>query len=245
MKSDDKSREHSHYPEIPQSSRRDFVKTTLAAASGMALLATQSACNSHAADGATAGGAVVSSLDAKRAALLVMHYQTDILNLFPAVASGLVSNTASLIAQARALGISIVFVRVAFSAGYPEVSPRNKNGTGLAQTGLFVSDDIHPGLGRTADDRLIISRRVSAFYGTELDLFLRARGIETLLLVGIASSGVVLSTIAYASDADYRLFTIKDCCYDPDETAHERLCATAFGTRSTVIHSAEIESYFR
>ena len=47
-------------------------------------------------------------------------------------------------------------------------------------------------------------------------------------MAGIASTGVMLSSIAYASDADFRLYTVKDCCYDPDPVVHEHLFATAF-----------------
>ncbi|MOA66048.1 Isochorismatase family protein [compost metagenome] len=68
---------------------------------------------------------------------------------------------------------------------------------------------------------------------------LSAQGIDTLMMVGIASTGVVLSSVAYASDADFRLLTVKDCCYDPDEVVHERLFATAFESRTTVLTLAE------
>jgi len=44
---------------------------------------------------------------------------------------------------------------------------------------------------------------------------LRARGIETLILTGIATSGVVLSTLRHAADADYRLLVVGDCCPKP------------------------------
>jgi len=58
-------------------------------------------------------------------------------------------------------------------------------------------------------------------------------------MVGIASTGVMLSSIAHASDADYRLFTVKDCCYDPDSIVHEHLFSTAFASRTTVLALAD------
>lgn len=61
-------------------------------------------------------------------ALLVMHYQTDILGLFPSVAPELLANTRRLCDAARAGGIGVWFANLRFSPGYPEVSPRNKNG---------------------------------------------------------------------------------------------------------------------
>jgi len=51
-------------------------------------------------------------------------------------------------------------------------------------------------------------------------MILRAKEIDTLVLFGIATSGVVLSTLLDASDADYRLIVVKDCCLDNDADVH-------------------------
>ena len=64
-------------------------------------------------------------------ALVVMHYQTDILGLFPSVAPTLLANTRKLCDAARAGGVHVCFANLRFSPGYPEVSPRNKNGQGI------------------------------------------------------------------------------------------------------------------
>ncbi|GAB1577759.1 isochorismatase family cysteine hydrolase [Bordetella petrii] len=172
-------------------------------------------------------------------ALLVMHYQTDILRLFPAVAPLLLANTRKLCDAARRRGVGVYFAKIHFSPGYPEVSPLNKNGQGMKQLGLFVDDHISPELDRRADEPVILAHRASVFYGTDLQARLGARGIDTLLMAGIASTGVVLSSVAHASDADFRLFTVKDCCYDPDQVVHEHLFSTAFESRTTVLSLAE------
>ncbi|MCY1542915.1 Phenazine biosynthesis protein PhzD1 [compost metagenome] len=177
----------------------------------------------------------LTTLTPSKAALLVMHYQTDIMDLFPSVAPALLANTRKLCDAARDKGVGVYFAQIGFSAEYPEVSPLNKNGQGIKQLGLFVGDRVAPELGRRKDEPLILARRASVFFGTELELRLSAAGVDTLLMVGIASTGVMLSSIAYASDADFRLFTVKDCCYDPDEVVHERLFATAFESRTTVL----------
>ncbi|MBB3001602.1 nicotinamidase-related amidase [Paraburkholderia tropica] len=170
-----------------------------------------------------------------RAALLVMHYQTDILGLFPAVAPGLLANTRALCDAARAKGMRVVFANLRFSAGYPEVSPLNKNGQRIKSLGLFIDDRTAPELAQQPDEALIAAHRASIFTGTGLQAQLTAQGVDTLIMVGIASTGVVLSSLSHASDADFRLYTVKDCCYDPDEVVHEHLFATAFETRSTVL----------
>ncbi|MGG1943755.1 isochorismatase family cysteine hydrolase [Trinickia sp. NRRL B-1857] len=174
-----------------------------------------------------------------RCALLVMHYQTDILGLFPSVAEGLLANTRALCEAARTKGVGIFFANLRFSPGYPEVSPANKNGQGIKGLGLFTDDRLAPELDRRADEPLIYAHRASVFVGTDLEVRLSARGIDSLIMVGIASTGVVLSSVSYASDADFRLYTVKDCCYDPDEIVHEHLFATAFESRTTVLSIEE------
>ncbi|MEF9500478.1 isochorismatase family protein [Burkholderia sp. MS389] len=174
-----------------------------------------------------------------KTALLVMHYQTDILGLFPSVAPELLSNTRRLCAAARAAGVGVWFANLRFSPGYPEVSPLNKNGQGIKQLGLFIDDAPCPELARRPDEPLILAHRASVFFGTDLQARLIAQGVDTLIMVGIASTGVMLSSIAHASDADFRLYTVKDCCYDPDPIVHEHLFATAFESRTTVLSLAD------
>jgi maleamate amidohydrolase len=172
-------------------------------------------------------------------ALVVMHYQTDILGLFPSVAPALLANTRKLCDAARAKGVSVYFANLRFSPGYPEVSPLNKNGQGIKQLGLFVDDQPSPELAQQANESLIIAHRASVFFGTDLEARLSAQGADSLIMVGIASTGVVLSSVAYASDADFRLYTVKDCCYDPDQVVHEHLFSTAFDSRTTVLSLAD------
>lgn len=181
----------------------------------------------------------IPAIDPAKTALLVMHYQTDILALFPSVAPTLLGNTRKLCDAARASGVSVYFAKFHFSPGYPEVSPLNKNGHGVKQLGLFVEDQVSPELGRQANEPIIIAHRASVFFGTDLQVRLSAQGIDTLIMVGIASTGVMLSSVAYASDADFRLFTVKDCCYDPDQVVHDHLFSTAFESRTTVLSLAD------
>jgi nicotinamidase-related amidase len=115
-------------------------------------------------------------------------------------------------------------VVVGFRPGYPEVSDRNATFNGLKASGVFAAGaenaKIHPAVTPLAEEIVVTKHRVSAFAGTDLDLMLRANGIETLILTGVATSGVVLSTLRHAADADYRLLVVGDCCSDGDEEAH-------------------------
>src|SRR5260370_22115041 len=58
------------------------------------------------------------------------------------------------------------------------------------------------------------------FVGTDLETLLRANGIDTLVLAGVHTSGVVLSAVRHAGDLDYRLVVVRDCCADPDAEVH-------------------------
>lgn len=136
-----------------------------------------------------------------------------------------------------------VLVHVGFRAGYPDVASNNKIFGPAAGAGYMLeadaSTDLHEALGAGGDDVVIRKRRVSAFKGTDLDLILRARGIRTVVLGGIATSGVVLSTVREAADLDYDVVVLRDCCADPDETVQEVLLDRIFPVQADVIRVAD------
>jgi nicotinamidase-related amidase len=70
-------------------------------------------------------------------------------------------------------------------------------------------------------------------------MILRARSIDTLVIAGISTSGVVLSTVRHAADADYQLVVVKDCCADLDEEVHRVLTEKVFVRQATVVAASE------
>jgi nicotinamidase-related amidase len=64
---------------------------------------------------------------------------------------------------------------------------------------------------------------------------MHARDIDTLILAGISTSGVVLSTVRDASDRDYRIFVLADAGADPDPETHAFLTAKVFPRQAHVI----------
>ncbi|EOZ6640526.1 MULTISPECIES: isochorismatase family cysteine hydrolase, partial [Enterobacterales] len=102
--------------------------------------------------------------------------------------------------------------------------------SGRFRTGLPVE-----GLAIERGDLFYACPRASVFYGTALDADLRTRGVSTLVMAGISTTGVVLSSVAWASDADYDVRLVQDCCYDPDRDAHEALLRSGFGGRVQVV----------
>jgi nicotinamidase-related amidase len=83
---------------------------------------------------------------------------------------------------------------------------------------------------------VITKRRVSAFTGSDLEVVLRGQGIQHLVLTGIATSGVVLSTLREAADKDFQLSVIADCCADADEEVHRVLTSKVFPRQAEVIN---------
>ena len=99
--------------------------------------------------------------------------------------------------------------------------------------------EVHPALGPEAGDIVVTKHRVSAFAGTDLEMILRAKDIRTLVMFGIATSGVVLSTLLEASDGDYDPVVISDCCADMNADLHHALLTHLFPRRATIITSDE------
>jgi nicotinamidase-related amidase len=86
---------------------------------------------------------------------------------------------------------------------------------------------------------VVTKRRVSAFTGSDLEVVLRSLGAGTLVLTGIATSGVVLSTLRQAADLDYRLVVLADACLDADPEVHRVLLEKVFPRQATVRTAAQ------
>ncbi len=174
----------------------------------------------------------------QNSALLVMDMQMGIVGMLPA-AEALVGKVAKAITHAREKNIPVIYVVVGFRKGAPEVSMSNKSFSAgkdrFAQMDMTAFMTVHPGLGRKDDEVIVTKRRVSAFTGSDLDVILRAYGTQHLVLTGIATSGVVLSTLIEAADRDYQMTVIEDCCADGDDEVHRVLMTKIFSKRADVM----------
>jgi nicotinamidase-related amidase len=184
--------------------------------------------------------------DTRRTALLSMDMQSAIVSRYLGAHQDFLPRAASVLEQARAAGLTIVHVQVGFRAGLPEISTRNslfgaiKTSPEWQQMFRGPAAQIHPEVAPLPEEIVVTKHRVSAFTGTDLDMILRANEIETLVLFGIATSGVVLSTLIDAFDADYRLIVVKDCCLDSDADVHACLTEKFFPGRGSVLTAAEL-----
>jgi nicotinamidase-related amidase len=178
-------------------------------------------------------------LDTKTCALLAMDFEPDIVSLAAAGGSEkAVRRVRVAIDAARRKAIRVIFVRVAYRAGYPDASERNLRVSMLKQKGLLAESG--PGsqlvaeLGARPEDPVVVKRRVSALAHTDLQTLLSTLGIDTLVLAGLTTSGVVLSTVRQAADADYRLIVLEDGCADADPQVHQMLVTKIFPLQATV-----------
>ncbi len=173
------------------------------------------------------------------AALLLMDVQVSIVERFADGAEPLLAAINRAATAARANGVPVVYVRVAFRPGAPEMDPNNRIFAALAGSAAFTEDapgvQIHPAVAPRDGDIVVTKRRVSAFAGSDLDVVLRARGARTLVLAGIATSGVVLSTLRQAADLDYGLVVLRDGCADADEEVHRVLLDKVFARQADVL----------
>jgi nicotinamidase-related amidase len=170
-------------------------------------------------------------------ALLIMDVQRDIVARISDQDEYLAA-LADAADAARAAGIRVIYVTVAFREGHPEISPRNKTFSAIAGSGRFTDSDpgtdIHPALAPGPDDLIVTKLRVSAFAGSDLEVLLRGGDIDSLVLTGIATSGVVLSTLRQAADLDYRLTVLADGCRDADDEVHRVLTEKVFPRQADV-----------
>jgi nicotinamidase-related amidase len=178
----------------------------------------------------------------QRTVLLVMDFQHGIVERLGDDAVVAAANRA--VEAARAAGIPVMFVRVAFRPGYPEAAAGNVRFSEIAKSGDAMTHDhpatqVHATLEPRADEPLITKRRVSAFSGSDLDVLLRAANADSLVLAGIATSGVVLSTLRQAADLDYRLTVLSDACADGDAEVHRVLTEKVFPRQAQVTTTDE------
>jgi nicotinamidase-related amidase len=170
------------------------------------------------------------------AALLLMDFQVGVVDRLGSPEVVTAARTA--LDAARRDAVPVIYVRVAFRDGAPEVSSRNKSFSALVGQDSMGLDDpgtqVVEALAPVTGDIVVVKRRVSAFTGSDLEVVLRALEVDHLVLAGIATSGVVLSTLREAADRDYRLTVLADACSDGDDEVHRVLTEKVFPRQADV-----------
>lgn len=176
-------------------------------------------------------------LDPKKTAVLTLDLQKGIFDFVPG-ADSIVPNAAKAVEFGRKKNYRIIHVGLGFAEGHPEISEADSPFQRVKQNNAFVigtpSAEIHGSIFRPGE-LVVHKQRVGAFSENQLQLILRARGVEALVFFGIATSGIVLSTLRRAFDLDYRCIVLKDACYDGDAEVHRVLTEKVFPRQATVV----------
>lgn len=173
-------------------------------------------------------------------ALVVMDFENEIVHpegKFKAKgysefvqSEGTLKKVGRAIENARQTETPVVFVRVGFDPGYLE-QPKQSPLFGKAhefdalKLGTWATE-LHEDLDVRPEDVQITKHRVSPFYGTDLELQLRSRGITHLYLAGVSTDLVVESAARDAHDRDFQVTVLSDCCAAGSMEDHESALKT-------------------
>jgi len=168
-------------------------------------------------------------IDIKKTALLVIDMQNDLIKAkdepFNAVtkmveSKGVIGNTARVIAAARQVAMPVIFTNHVHRKDNADFVPTITDWMlqGLAPQyeeelvegtpGADVVDELKPAPG----DHVIRKRRGNSFYNTDLELMLRSRGIDTVILTGVVTNGCIAATVHGARERDLHVIVLSDCC---------------------------------
>lgn len=168
-----------------------------------------------------------------KTALVIGDLQRGITGAY-AFARQVVPPLNELLPRARAAGVLVVFVRIAFRTNRADLPP----GSALFSAFFDAGDSFHEGSTGTEidfpvhdEDVVVTKRRASAFAGTDLELVLRARGVDTLAIAGVATSAMVAATCYDAADRGYRVTVLRDGCADSDASVHDLFIDKVFPSR--------------
>ena len=183
------------------------------------------------------------SIESSKTALLLMDYQMGILANYPQSES-VIGKVSQVLTRARDQRLTVGYVRVAFEdADYQEIPDRNKAFSALATARRLPNgapeSEIVSALKPEPTDIQVRKTRVGAMSTTDLHEQLQGKGIDTIVLAGVATSGVILSTVRDAADKDFRIFVLKDLCLDADPVVHEVLVEKVLPRQAWVITSDE------
>lgn len=167
-------------------------------------------------------------------ALIIGDIQRGITGSYP-FARQVIPPLTELLPRARAAGVLVVFVRIAFRPNRADLPPGNALFSAFFDSGAMFhegSPDTEVDLPVQHEDVVILKRRASAFAGTDLDLVLRAHAVDTIAVAGVATSAMVAATCYDAADRGYRVTVLRDGCADSDPAVQDFFMDKVFPSRA-------------
>jgi nicotinamidase-related amidase len=170
-------------------------------------------------------------IEASKTALVVIDLQRGIVSFpsAPHASTDVVARAARIADAMRAAGGTVVLVHVTPSAdgkdGLKPITDAPAQGRGAPPPDWA---EIVPEMGPRPGDIVITKRQWGAFYGTELDLQLRRRGIDTIILCGISTTMGVESTARDAFERGYQQVFVEDAMAARGTEEHQATVAATF-----------------
>ena len=162
-------------------------------------------------------------IDPAKTAVLIMDFQQRIIANVASDPVAVVENAAKALDGARAAGIPVIYV-VHRGGPFADYAP---------------DIELHPGV-RPADGEMVITKvRPGPFSTTALDVTLREMGRDTLVIMGVATSGCVLSGVRWAVDVNYSFIVLSDACSDGDPEVHRVLTEKVYPRQGQVMATDE------
>jgi nicotinamidase-related amidase len=177
-------------------------------------------------------------------AFLFLDYEVGILATLPnsTAKTSFLSQSSSWLGYVRASKYSssrIMFSTVQFRPGYPDVSCRNILFSYVASIGTLIegsaSTQFYTGFQPNSNEIQFVKQRYSAAYNSQLLTLLDSQCIDTVVLAGQYTSGVILSTTRQLADMDYNIYVIQDAVIDPNSTVNQVLLNSVLPTQATVL----------
>lgn len=183
------------------------------------------------------------ALDPRSGALVLIDLQEGILGrpLAPRSGDEVFATSRALAERFRAAGAAVVLVRVAFAENFADAPPSNVDSPMQRPAGAMPEawSRLREGLAAPGDIH-VVKRQWGAFYGTDLDLQLRRRGVRTVVVGGIATNFGVESTVRAAWEHGYDVVVPEDACATMSPELHAFAIGSIFPRLARVVQSAEI-----
>ena len=153
-----------------------------------------------------------------KTAVVIMDFQSFIVANYAGDPEAVVRNAARVLAGARKAGIPVVYI---------VAGQLIDNGT--------EGSEVHPGVAPQPGEKVIQKSKFGSFSTTNLDVHLRQEGRDTIVLMGVSTSGCVLSTVRWGADINYTVVVVADGCDDKDPEVHRVLTEKVFPMQATIL----------
>ncbi len=162
-------------------------------------------------------------IDRDKTAVVIMDFQQRIVANNASEPENVVKQAASVLDGARKAGIPVIYVMH----------------RGGALTEYAPDVELHPGVPPAEGEKIITKVRPGPFSTTDLDVTLRESGRDTIVIMGVSTSGCVLSCTRWAVDVNYKFIVVSDACSDGDAEVHRVLTEKIYPRFGTVVNAQE------